>query len=99
MRTNDIKKHYKSAMCRKAKMRRVNEEKQDLKQMADEVTLKINGAKLERVSESRCFGRILTENNNDMSCIYCKLKATRKQWNCIAKILKQEEQIQMHEQI
>ena len=42
------------------------------------------------MKEFEYLGRILTDNDDDTKCIDNALKKARRQWNCIAKMLKRE---------
>ena len=50
----------------------------------------MNGQKLEKVSEFKYLGRILTDDNNKTKATNYQIRRAQQQWNCIAKILKQK---------
>ena len=88
--SGDISKHQNSFTCKRGASRRQNEIKQDRQYDAENVKFYIGDKELERVRYFKYLGRILTEDDDDTRCIEDNLKRARKQWNCIARILKQE---------
>ena len=50
----------------------------------------MQGTEIERVGYFKYLGRILSEDDNNTKCIEYKIRNARKQWGCIAKILKRE---------
>ena len=90
MHCSDMEKHLQSKTCEKIFTRRRNEDLQDKQVMADEIKFYIQGEEIERVREFKYLGRILTNNDNDTKCIDNALAKTRRQWNCIGKMLKRE---------
>ena len=50
----------------------------------------MDGNEIERVRYFKYLGRVLTEDDNDSTCIDANLRKARNQWNSIAKILKRE---------
>ena len=45
---------------------------------------------IERVGDFKYLGRTLNQGDKDGGCIEERLKKTRQQWNCVARILKEE---------
>ena len=90
MKARNMGRHRNSVTCRKGQERRSFERRQDEQKEAEGVEIKMNGITIERVREFKYLGRILTEDDNDTPCIEDRLKKARRQWNCVAKILKQE---------
>ena len=86
----EMEKHQKTATCKKGRMRREHEEKQDRQAEAERVVFQVKGVKIERVDSFKYLGRILQSNDKDSICIEDRIKKAIKQWNCVAKILKQE---------
>ena len=90
MYTKNISKHQEIVTCKRARVRRKNENLQDKQVEAEQVRFLVYGKELERVKEFRYLGRIFTENDDDTKCIEIQLKRARQKWNSIAKILKRE---------
>ena len=90
MHTKNIAKHQQTEACQRGKRRRKNETLQDQQHAAKKQDFFVNGQKLEKVSEFKYLGRILTDNDDDTRAIDHQIKRARQQWNCIAKILKRE---------
>ena len=90
MFAKNIQQHQKTKTCAKAQERRKNEALQNKQARAEEVSFKVYGEELERVEEFKYLGRILKQNDDNTECIKMQIKRARKQWNALAKILKQE---------
>ena len=86
----DMSKHQGTFTCKRGVSRRQNEIKQDKQFIANNVKFYVGGVELERVSYFKYLGRTLSEDDDDTRCIEGNLRKARTQWNCIAKILKQE---------
>ena len=54
------------------------------------ISFSVKGTEIERVRYFKYLGRILTEDDIDTKCIDENLRNARRQWGCIAKILKRE---------
>ena len=90
MFTADVQKHQKSKTCEKLRGRRKHEKLLAEQQKADGVSFTVYGKRLERVREFKYLGRIIDEGDCDSNCIRKQVQKARRQWNCIAKILKRE---------
>ena len=78
MRAENMNRHHQSNTCAKARMRRKNEERQDLQAKAEAKEIKINGVEIERLKTFRYLGRILSEDDCDSKCIDDQLRRARK---------------------
>lgn len=85
MYTKNISKHQETVICKRARVRRKNENLQDKQVEAEQVRFLVYGKELERVKEFWYLGRIFTENDDDTKCIEIKLKRARQKQNSIAK--------------
>ena len=85
-----MKKHQQSEACQKGRRRRKNERLQDTQHRAQQIKFFVNGKQLEKVSEFKYLGRVLTDNDDDTKAIEGQIRKARQQWNCIANILKRE---------
>ena len=65
MRAKNMDIHQQSDTCAKARIRRMNEERQDLQAEAEAKEIKINGVRIERVKTFRYLGRIMSEDDCD----------------------------------
>ena len=90
MRTSNLERHEKSSTCRKARNRRIHERKQDKQHQANNIHFTVNNKKIDRVKHFKYLGRTLSHNDDDTPCIKERLKGARRQWGCIARILKRE---------
>ena len=79
-----------SFTCKIAQRRRNNELKQEKQGVANNISFSVNNRAIERVSEFKYLGRILTEQDDDSVCIKDNLRRARHRWNSVAKVLKRE---------
>ena len=88
--SGNMDQHQNSFTCKRGRMRRQNEIKQDQQFVASNVKFYIDGEEIERVRYFKYLGRILSDDDDDTRCIENNLNKAREQWNKIAKILKRE---------
>ena len=86
----NISRHQQTKACQKGQRRRKNKTLQDNQHQARKVNFYVNGQKLEKVSEFKYLGRKLTNKDDNTKAIKHQIRQVWQQWNCIAKILKQE---------
>ena len=90
MFVKDVAKHKDSFTCKKGQQRRTNENLERKQKSAEDMDITVYGKKLERVTEFKYLGRILSQNDDDSKCIEQQLKRARARWNNVAQILKRE---------
>ena len=75
--TEGMGKHNKSQTCQKGRTQRIHEWKQDRQAAAENVSFLVNGTPLERVKEFVYLGRVLREDNKDMTYIVRRINKDR----------------------
>ena len=90
LRCINLQRHKNSKTCKQLTQRRRNELLQDLQAQANHVSFNINGKQIERVSNFRYLGRIISEDGDDTKSIKDNIKRARHRWNRLAQILKRE---------
>ena len=90
MHVKNMNKHVNGQTCKRLQERRRNEELQRLQKNAEEVSFSVKCLPIERVRKFIYLGRRFDEDDNDSACIKDQISKARRQWNCIAKILKRD---------
>ena len=89
-RTADSAFHQNSKQCALAAARRRRHFKTQRQNEALAVNFSINGEEIERVSQFRYLGRILSDDDDDSHAALRQLDKARKKWNRLVSILRSE---------
>ena len=85
--SDDVATHQEGATCRKIAARRRNEALATMQARADLVSFTVAGRPIERVTSFDYLGRLLSERDEDSTCIATQVLKARKRWLPLRRLL------------